>query len=84
MPGSKFALAELCGLYWYPVYGFVRYRGHAPHDAQDLTQSFFLYLLEHKALSGVDPLKGKFPGEVDDEIHALCEAIIASEGRLDP
>jgi RNA polymerase sigma-70 factor (ECF subfamily) len=60
MPGSKFALAELCGLYWYPVYGFVRYRGHAPHDAQDLTQSFFLYLLEHKALSRVDPLKGKF------------------------
>jgi RNA polymerase sigma-70 factor (ECF subfamily) len=59
-PGSQAALAQLCSLYWYPLYGFVRYRGHAPHDAQDLTQSFFQHLLEHKALSHVDPLKGKF------------------------
>jgi RNA polymerase sigma factor (sigma-70 family) len=59
-PGSQAALAELCRLYWYPLYAFVRYRGHAPHDAQDLTQSFFLHLLEHKALARVDPLKGKF------------------------
>ena len=29
-------------------------------DAQDLTQGFFLHLLEHRALSGVDRLKGKF------------------------
>ena len=59
-PGSADALAELCRLYWYPLYGFVRYRGHAPHDAQDLTQGFFQHLLEHKALRHVDPLKGKF------------------------
>ncbi|HEY5704847.1 MAG TPA: hypothetical protein VIS96_04665 [Terrimicrobiaceae bacterium] len=24
------------------------------------------------------------PGEVDEEIHALCEALIATEGRLGP
>jgi transposase len=24
------------------------------------------------------------PAEVDDEIHALCESLIASEGRLGP
>ena len=59
-PGSEAALAELCRLYWYPLYAFVRYQGHAPHDAQDLTQSFFLHLLDHKALSHVNPLKGKF------------------------
>jgi RNA polymerase sigma factor (sigma-70 family) len=59
-PGSEAALAELCRLYWYPLYAFVRYRGYAPDDAQDLTQGFFLHLLEHKALSHVDPLKGKF------------------------
>src|SRR5271165_6814953 len=59
-PGSQAALAELCRLYWYPLYAFVRYRGHSPQDAQDLTQGFFLHLLEHRALTHVDPLKGKF------------------------
>jgi hypothetical protein len=36
------ALTELCQVYWAPLYGFVRSRGHAVHDAQDLTQSFSL------------------------------------------
>ena len=53
-------MAELCQLYWYPLYIFARRRGHSPDDAQDVTQSFFLHLLEHRALGGVDPLKGKF------------------------
>ena len=59
-PGARAALAELCRLYWYPLYIFARRRGHSPDDAQDLTQSFFLHLVEHRALSGVDRLKGKF------------------------
>ena len=59
-PGSKAALAELCSTYWYPIYAFVRYRGYSPQDAQDLTQGFFLHLFEHKALTQVNPLKGKF------------------------
>ena len=59
-PGSQAALAELCRIYWYPIYSFVRRRGHSPEDAQDLTQGFFLHLLDHKALSQVSPLKGKF------------------------
>ena len=58
--GAQAALAELCRLYWYPLYIFARRRGHSPDDAQDLTQSFFLHLLERRALSGVDRLKGKF------------------------
>jgi len=60
MPGSQAALAELCQHYWYPLYVFARRRGFAPHDAQDLTQGFFLHLLEHRALKRADPLKGKF------------------------
>jgi RNA polymerase sigma factor (sigma-70 family) len=59
-PGSQAALATLCRLYWYPLYAFVRRRGYNPEDAQDLTQGFFLHLLDHKALAQVDPLKGKF------------------------
>jgi DNA-directed RNA polymerase specialized sigma24 family protein len=59
-PGSQAALAELCRIYWYPIYSFVRRRGFSPEDAQDLTQGFFVHLLDHKALSRVSPVKGKF------------------------
>ena len=58
--GGMAALAELCRIYWYPLYSFARRRGYSPHDAQDLTQGFFLHLLEHRALTQVDRLKGKF------------------------
>jgi RNA polymerase sigma-70 factor (ECF subfamily) len=58
--GGQSALAQLCRNYWYPLYMFARRRGHSPEDAQDLTQGFFLHLLEHRALAGVDRLKGKF------------------------
>ena len=54
------ALAALCQTYWYPLYAFARRRGYSPPDSQDLTQGFFLHLLEHRALGGVDRLKGKF------------------------
>jgi RNA polymerase sigma factor (sigma-70 family) len=54
------ALAELCQGYWAPLYGFVRSRGHTVHDAQDLTQSFFAYVLEHKVYARVDRRKGRF------------------------
>ena len=44
-PGSEAALESLCRTYWYPLYALVRSLGHSPHDAQDLTQSFFERLL---------------------------------------
>jgi RNA polymerase sigma factor (sigma-70 family) len=59
-PASKAALAELCSVYWYPIYAFVRRQGYDPERAKDLTQGFFLHLLEHKALRRVSPFKGKF------------------------
>jgi DNA-directed RNA polymerase specialized sigma24 family protein len=59
-PGGESALAQLCRSYWYPLYMFARRRGHSPDDAQDLTQGFFLHLLEQRALASVDRLKGKF------------------------
>jgi DNA-directed RNA polymerase specialized sigma24 family protein len=43
-----------------PLYAFARRRGHSPPDAQDLTQGFFLHVLEHRVLGQVDRLKGKF------------------------
>jgi len=57
---AQAALAELCQIYWAPLYSFVRSRGYTVHDAQDLTQSFFAYLLERKIYARVDRQKGKF------------------------
>src|ERR1051326_5260823 len=54
------ALEQLCQAYWYPLYAYVRRRGHAPHDAQDLTQEFFTRLLEKKKLAGLTREGGKF------------------------
>ena len=58
--GSDIAREELCRLYWYPLYAFVRRQGNSPEDAKDLTQGFFLSLFDRKALGQVTPLKGKF------------------------
>ena len=52
------ALARLCQTYWYPLYAYVRRRGHSPHDAQDLTQEFFAHLLERHTLAIADPEAG--------------------------
>ena len=57
---AQAALAELCQIYWAPLYSFVRRRGYAMEDAQDLTQSFFAYLIEHKIYARADRTKGKF------------------------
>jgi RNA polymerase sigma-70 factor (ECF subfamily) len=57
---AQAALAELCQTYWTPLYSFVRSRAYTVHDAQDLTQSFFAYLIEHKIYARVDRQKGSF------------------------
>lgn len=54
------ALAELSGRYWYPLYAYLRKRGHPDPDAQDLTQGFFAELLSGNGLAGVDHEKGRF------------------------
>ena len=59
-PQTSEALAQLCNTYWYPLYVYVRRKGYAAHDAQDLTQEFFERLLARNYLGGVDRRKGKF------------------------
>ena len=59
-PASAQALETLCRTYWYPLYAFVRHRGYAPEDAQDLTQEFLARLLATHALGTVHPTKGRF------------------------
>ena len=53
-------LARLCEDYWPPLYRFVRCRGYSRADAQDLTQGFFVYLLEKEAYKSSRPEKGQF------------------------
>jgi len=62
-PGSPYAteaLEKLCRTYWYPLYAYVRRRGHSVEDAQDLTQEFFAHLIEKHWLAEADRGKGRF------------------------
>lgn len=61
-PGTEGAraLETLCWGYWYPLYAYIRRLGHSSHDAQDLTQSFFAYLLEKQLLAKAAPGAGHF------------------------
>ena len=57
-PGE--ALRELCESYWYPVYAFIRRTEPAPDAAADLTQAFFTFLIETRALRRADEARGRF------------------------
>src|ERR1700693_5754574 len=53
------ALSNFCEAYWPPLYAFVRHRGHASPEAQDLVQGFFAHVLEQNTLSRADQEKGR-------------------------
>lgn len=74
-PDGAGALADLCRLYWYPVYAYVRRRGHRPHDADDLTQAFFARLLEKGALAAAAPERGRFR----TFLLTACQHFLANE-----
>jgi RNA polymerase sigma factor (sigma-70 family) len=54
------ALAQLCQIYWRPIFAFVSRSGFAIEDAQDLTQDFFVMVLEGHLLERADPNRGRF------------------------
>lgn len=58
-PVAERALSELCEMYWFPLYSFVRRRGHSPQDAEDLTQEFFHRVIEKNFLGSADAGRGK-------------------------
>ena len=59
-PQSDGALEELCRTYWFPLYAYVRRRGHTKEDAEDLTQAFFARFLEKNYLDGLSVERGRF------------------------
>ena len=57
---ARSALVSLCEAYWYPLYAYVRRRGYPADQAQDLTQEFFVRVLDGRYLDRADPDKGRF------------------------
>lgn len=54
------ALEALCAAYWKPVYKYVRWRWNRPAEAaQDLTQGFFVEVLERELLEKFDASKSR-------------------------
>jgi RNA polymerase sigma-70 factor (ECF subfamily) len=74
-PQAEEALSALCRTYWYPLYAYIRRRGHSAEDAQDLTQAFFTRLLEKNDLAQVDPQKGRFRSF----LLAACNHFLSNE-----
>jgi DNA-directed RNA polymerase specialized sigma24 family protein len=54
------ALNRLCSTYWYPIYAYIRRKGHSDADAKDIAQAFFFHVLERNLLGAADRTKGKF------------------------
>lgn len=58
--GAQGSLNELCVAYWYPLYAFVRRKGHHASEAEDLTQGFFTALLSGSGIELVEQERGRF------------------------
>jgi RNA polymerase sigma-70 factor (ECF subfamily) len=61
VPEAANALAQLCEMYWPPIYSFIRRRGYSPADAQDLTQSFFAFFFANQSLRANGSTSRKVP-----------------------
>jgi RNA polymerase sigma factor (sigma-70 family) len=59
-PEAEAALERLCRTYWYPLYAYLRRKGHDAHRAQDLTQEFLYRLIKENYLGAADRRRGKF------------------------
>ena len=59
-PQAERALEELCRTYWFPLYAYVRRRGHTKADAEDSVQAFFARFLAKNYLAGLSAERGRF------------------------
>ena len=57
---SRTSLAALCKVYWGPIYAFIRRNGYDSDQSQDLTQAFFVAMLEKNYLGDADRERGRF------------------------
>ncbi len=59
-PKAQEALNQLCQTYWFPIYAFIRSERIDSHRAKDLTQGFFVHLLETNLIGQVTRDQGRF------------------------
>jgi RNA polymerase sigma factor (sigma-70 family) len=59
-PESEWALALLCQIYWYPLYAYIRRHAASADDAQDMTQDFFVHVLDKNVLARASRERGRF------------------------
>jgi DNA-directed RNA polymerase specialized sigma24 family protein len=71
---SQALIGLLLGLYWKPVYFYLRRKGHNNEDAKDLTQGFFHEIVLNRSLiQRADQSKGRFRSFL---LHALEQYLI--------
>lgn len=74
---ARDALSALCQQYWYPVYSYIRCKGHSNDQAKDLAQEFFCEFVDRKFFRNVSPEKGHFRSYV----IASVKNFLANERR---
>jgi len=79
---ARDALEQLCTVYWYPLYAFLRRRGHQPADAEDLVQGFIEHLLEHRFFEAADPHRGRFRSYLLASLNHFVADTADRAGRL--
>ena len=72
---------RLCQRYWRPVYRFVL-RSRAPRDAEDLTQAFFVHVMENEVLRRFDPARGNLRAFLKTCLHNFLALGARSDDRL--
>ena len=76
------ALEELCRIYWRPIFAFICRRGYQPNDAEDLTQDFFVNVLEGNLLNLADPARGRFRALLMEALRRfLKDASVARQAQ---
>jgi RNA polymerase sigma-70 factor (ECF subfamily) len=74
-------LAQLCQIYWRPIFTFIYRRGYSEADAQDLTQDFFLTIMEGNFLQVADPQRGRFRSLLLKSLSRFLIDASARQGR---
>jgi RNA polymerase sigma-70 factor (ECF subfamily) len=58
-PAAREALERLCRTYWRPLYAFLRRQGYSHEEAEDLTQGFFVVLLDRRGFDALRKERGR-------------------------